>query len=291
MPGGVVFASLLCMPFSSVSVAVEDAKQEVAPWIERLARVGFGAKALLYMTVGALAASAALGLGGKRAPDSHGAMLTLLRGQYGQVLLAIIALGLAGYAVWRVIEGITDPERHGRSAKGIALRLRSIVTGGIHAALAVSAAKLAVGEPDDRGGSREAEQWTAKALATPGGKLVIAIVAGGFIIYGLYQLHCAYKAKLSDKLSLGSMGSTMRRAVIAISRAGIAARGIVFGMIGVLFMRAAYYENPKQAGSVSKSLRELTDLGTWPFVAIAIGLVAYGVYQLINARYRRIRVG
>ena len=62
-------------------------------------------------------------------------------------------------------------------------------------------------------------------------------------------------------------------------------------MIGVLFMRAAYYDNPKQAGSVSKSLRELTDLGTKPFVAIAIGLVAYGVYQLINARYRRIRVG
>ena len=274
-----------------LSEAVADARHEVAPWIERLARVGFAAKALLYMTVGVLAASAALGFRGHRAADQHGAMLTLVQERYGQLLLAAIALGLLGYAVWRIIEGITDPEHHGRSAKGIALRLRSVVIGGIHLALALSAAKLAVSGHDAHGGGRDAEVWTARAFATPGGTLVVTIVAGGFIGYGVYQLYCALDAKLSKRLSLGGMQDHTRRAVIAISRLGIASRGIVFGMIGVLFLRAANHGNPHEAGSVSKSLRALTDLGTWPFVAIAVGLVAYGLYQLINARYRRISIG
>lgn len=277
------------MPLSSVSVAVEHAKHEVAPWIERLARMGFVAKAVLYMTIGALAAGAALGFGGRQT-DQHGAMLTLLRGPVGRVLLVVIAIGLAGYALWRVIEGLSDAEHRGRSAKGIVMRLRSIVTGVIHGALAVSAAKLAAGEPYDRGGGREAEEWTARALSAPGGKILIMLVAGAFAAYGVYQLYNAYKAKLSKQLSLDSTRDTTRRALIAISRFGIAARGIVFGMIGVLFLRAATNGNPKEAGSVPKSLRELTDLGTGPFVAIAVGLIAYGVYQLINARYRRIRV-
>ena len=177
------------MPFSSVSVAVDDAKQEVAPWIERLARVGFAAKALLYITVGFLAASAALGWGGKAGTDQHGAMLELLHKPFGRVLLATVALGLVGYAAWRIIEAIADPERHGRSAKGIAMRVRSFVTGAFHLALAFSAAKLALYQRDDHNSSRQAQEWTARALAKPGGKLIVAIAAAVFIGYGLYQIY------------------------------------------------------------------------------------------------------
>ena len=274
------------MPFSSVSVAVDDAKHEVAPWIERLARVGFLAKALLYITVGFLAATAALGLGGKAATDQHSAMMSLLTKPLGRVLLAVIALGLVGYAVWQIIEAIADPERHGRSAKGIAMRVRSFVTGGFHLALAFSAAKLALYQRDDRqDSSQAAQEWTARALSKPGGKLIVGLAAAAFVGYGLYQL---FKAKLDDRLALGQLGHTSRRVVIGVSRFGIAARGIVFGMIGVMLARAAYAGNPKEAGGVSKSMRELFGFGTGPFVAVAIGLVAYGVYQVINARYRKI---
>ncbi len=278
------------MPFSSVSVAVDDAKHEVAPWIERLARVGFVAKALLYMTVGFLAASAALGLGGKAATDTHGAMWTILQKPLGRGLLALIAIGLIGYAAWRIIEAIADPERHGRSAKGIAHRVRSFATGAIHLGLAFSAAKLALYQYDDHNSSREAQEWTARALSKPGGKILVAIAAAAFVGYGLYQLYKAFKSKLNKRLSLGSLGTTTRRIVIGVSRFGIAARGIVFGMIGVMLARAAFNGNAKEAGGVSKSLGELFGFGTQPFVAIAVGLAAYGVYQLINARYRRISV-
>lgn len=278
------------MPFSSVSVAVDDAKHEVAPWIERLARAGFVAKALLYMTIGFLAASAALGLGGKAATDTHGAMWELLQKPLGRGLLALIALGLVGYAAWRIIEAIADPERHGRSAKGIAHRVRSFATGGLHLGLALSAAKLALYQRDDHNSSREAQEWTATALSKPGGKILVALAAAGFVGYGLYQLYKAFKSKLDKRLSLDNLGHTMRRVVVGVSRFGITARGIVFGMIGVMLARAAYHSNAKEAGGVSKSMRELFEFGTWPFVAIAVGLAAYGVYQLINARYRKISV-
>lgn len=289
MPGVQCLHSGQPMPLSSVSVAVDDAKHEVAPWIERLARVGFVAKALLYMTVGFLAASAALGFGGKAGADQRGAMLSLLNKPFGRGMLAVIALGLVGYAVWRIIEAFADPEHHGRSAKGIAKRVRSFVTGGIHLGLALSAAKLALYQRDDHS-SRAAQEWTARALAEPGGKILVALAAAAFVGYGLYQLYKAFKSKLDKRLSLGSLSNTTRRVVVGVSRFGIAARGIVFGMVGVLLARAAYAGNAQEAGGVSKSMRELLGVGTQPFVAIAIGLAAYGVYQLINARYRRIDV-
>lgn len=278
------------MPFSSVTSAVDGATHEAAPWIERLARVGFVAKALLYMTVGFLAASAALGMGGTAAPDQHGAMQSLLDKPFGRVLLGMIAFGLVGYAVWRIVEAVADPENHGHSAKGIAKRVRSFATGAIHAGLAFSAAKLALYQRDNHNSSREAQEWTARALEKPGGKLIVGLAAAAFLGYGLYQIFKAIKSKLNKRLALDSLSATTRRIVVGISRFGIAARGVVFGMIGVMLGRAALDNNAKEAGGVSKSMRELFGFGTTVFIVIAVGLAAYGVYQLINARYRRIDV-
>jgi hypothetical protein len=278
------------MNASSIPRAAHEAVHDVAPWIERLARMGFVAKALLYMTIGALAAGAALGVGRGKTTDQRGAMVELIQSPFGHVVIALIASGLAGYAVWRIIEGIVDPEHRGHGAKGIALRVKSLATGLIHAGLAISATRLVLGRGVGQSSSRKSEDWTAKALSTDGGKIAVGLVAAAFIGYGLYQLYCAIKAKLSKQLSLGRLGPTARNAVIAASRFGIASRGIVFGMAGVLFLRAALHQNPKEAGSVPKSLGTLFELGFWPYIAITVGLIAYGVYQLINARYRRIDV-
>ena len=266
------------------SRAVDD----VAPWIERLARLGFAAKAVLYMTVGGLAARAALGLGGNAAPDSRSAMKSLLETSYGRPLIALIALGLVGYTAWRIVEGVKDPEHRGHGAKGIALRARSIATGILHGALALSAIRLAMLQPDSGGGQQKS--WAARALSTPGGEIALWGVALSLIGYGLYQVYKGVKSKLDKRLSLGRMSYRARHAVIGISRFGIAARGVVFGIMGVLLARAVKNHNPNEAGGISEALRELISYGKWPFVVISVGLIAYGVYQLIEARYRRIHV-
>jgi hypothetical protein len=268
---------------------VGEATREVKPWIEIFARVGFAAKGVLYMTIGGLAAAAALGMGGKADPDSRNALQKLFEAPFGRVLVGVIALGLLGYAAWRVIEGVTNPQGK-TGAKGVAYRVGSVVRGVIHLALAGAAASLALWREDsDGGGSGRIREYVGKGLAMPGGVYVLWAIAAGFLGYGAYQLYNAFKAKLSRQLQLGAVRG--REAVIAISRAGIAARGIVFGTIAVLLGRAARDHDARHAGGLSDSLRELfTELGRWPYLAIALGLAAYGVYELINAKYRRIQV-
>jgi hypothetical protein len=268
----------------------QTAVHDVAPWIEKLARLGFLAKALLYMTIGALATAAALRLGGTPATGSRGAMAKLINAPLGEVLIVTMAIGLFGYAAWRVIEGFTDPERQGTSLKGIARRVRAIAVGLVHAGLGVSAIKLAAGDISAARDGAQTQHWTARALSTTTGMTIVAIVAGGFILYGAYQLYNAYRAKLSERLSLDQLSTHAYRLVIAASRFGIAARGVVFMTVGVLFARAISQRDPTQAQGIKAALVQLFQLGRLPFIVVATGLVAYGIYQLINARYRRIRV-
>lgn len=274
----------------NVEATVRNKAHEVAPWITRLARLGFFAKAVLYATVGVLASAAALRLGGSPANGSRGAMATLVAAPLGRVLLWVIAIGLFGYAAWRVLEALVDPERHGRDAKGIALRVRSLITGCIHAALGVSAIKLALGDNSAAHDGRTTEHWAARALRTPGGEALLWAIAAGFVAYGAYQLWCAWRAKLDKRLALGRLAPATRRVVIHASRLGIAARGVVFGTVGVLLARAALHHDPRQARGTKQALSTLFELGRGPFIVVAVGLIAYGFYELLNARYRRIDV-
>ncbi len=271
-------------------LAARDAADKAAPWVERLARMGFLAKGVLYVTIGALAVSAALGQRGMKSADSHGAMTEIYSAPFGRALLALLTIGLAGYAVWRIVEGVRDPEHRGTSAKGIALRIGYIASGIVHALFAYTTASVALRRPAGVSEGQQAKNWSARALDTPGGVYLLWITAAILVGYGGYQLFCAWTAKLDNQLDLGHMTGRPRRLVIGISRFGIAARGVVFGAMGVLFARAAGDRAPHESGGIGDSIRGLVQLGHWPFLAIATGVVAYGLYQFICARYRRIAV-
>lgn len=260
---------------------------DVAPWIERLARVGYAAKAVLYGTVGILAAQAALGRGG-RTTDTKGALRELLGAPYGQVMLYVIAVGLFGYAAWLLVRAIADPERRGTDFKGVALRIGFAFRGLLHGALGLAALRLAGGSGDSGGDG--SDRAAARVMDLPAGELLLYAGAVGIILYGIYQFYRAFSAKLTRHLSVGELPPGTARWVVGVSRVGVAARGVVFCLIGWFFIRAASQGDPSEAGGLEASLQALSDTGQWPFLAVALGLIAYGVYELVNARYRHIPV-
>jgi hypothetical protein len=271
------------MPVMPMSAVLHEA----GPWIERLARFGYAVKGVLYMLIGALAASFALGNGGRPDVDSHGAFDKVLHAPFGRVLLGAIAVGLLGYSIWLLVNGIKGVDHPGHKPKAVVLRTAAVVRAVIHLALAGAAASLALWQRGGGGHDESAKHWTARALELPAGQYVVYGVAGAFIAYGAHQLYRAVTAKLDKRLDLSHL-RTGRNLVIGVSRMGIAARGVVFGTIGVMLGRAAMDRAPAKAGGTKSSLGELSELGQLPFLAIALGLAAYGIYELLHAKYRRI---
>ena len=254
--------------------------QETAEWVERLARLGYGAKALLYGTIGMLAGQAALGLGGG-ATDTRGAMGAISRAPFGKVLLALCALGLVGYGVWRMIAAVTDAEHRGHDLKGLSLRGSFLVRGLFHLVIAWSAVRIVFGWPP----------VGQDKLTRAGnyGTLVLLLAGAGIAGYGLYQIYKAWHAKLSKQINKSHMTREAGPWVYPVARFGIAARGVVFCLIGYLTAKAS--RTPSTAGDngIQASLQAFADVGRIPLGVVAAGVLAYAFYEVLNVRYRHIR--
>jgi hypothetical protein len=277
--------------------AVEDVKEaadEVAervgkhPWTERVARVGYAAKGVVYIVVGALATMAALGIGGE-ATGARGAMRSLARQPYGRVMLSIVAVGLVAYVIWRWVQSVTDADDKGTKAKGIALRLGYAGSGFIYAGLALSAARIVFGARDE-GRASAAQSWTATVMSFPYGNWLVILAALGVVGYGVYQCYKGYSAKFRKRLKTGEMSERGMRWATRSGRFGFIARGIVFLIVGGFLIQAAWYYDSSKAKGLDGALQNLIQqpFGPWLLGVVALGLVAYGLYMLVEARYRRI---
>lgn len=255
-------------------------------WIERSARLGYASKGLVYMIAGALTGAAGVGVGGDGA-DRGEAFSFILRQPFGRAVLMVIVVGLCGYAVWRVISAITDSERRGRDAKGLAIRAGGLVRGLFYGAVALEVVSLVLRQrSDDSGSDEQARHWTARAMDQPFGKWAVVAAGLGIVAYGIYQLYRAWKPDVSAKLDL----EHVHGAIVAVSRFGIGARALIFGIIGGSVVMAALRHDPGTARGTSGALREIAQqpFGGALLTAMGIGLVAYGLFAFVNARYREI---
>ena len=259
-----------------------------AAWIERLARFGYASKGAVYFLVGLLAVQAAFGRGGKTT-DTEGALKTLVQQPFGQILLGLVAFGLLSYAMWRFVEAINDPEHKGNDLKGIATRLSYVANGLAYAGLAWTAVQIVMGSASSGDGDSK-QDWTARLLNQPFGQWLVGTIGVAVIALGFYYLYKAFTAKFQRKLNLSELSSTEREWVIAICRFGLAARTIVFFLIGWFVIQAAYMAQSSKVGGLDEALETIAGqpYGPWLLAIVALGLMAYGVYMVVQARYRRL---
>lgn len=271
---------------SAAQSAERAARIAGRPWIEPLARFGYAARGAVYAFIGMLAVQAAF-WGGGQTTGPEGAIQRIA--EQSKLLLAVIGIGLAGYVIWRFVQAILDPENKGRGAKGLVQRGAMLASGVIYAGLALLAFRLMNGT----GGTSTGEgssQTTAEVLDLPFGRALVVLAGIAVIGSALWQLYEAYSKRFERRLKIGEMSSEERHLAIRTGQLGLGARGVAFLITGWFLIQAALRYDPEKARGLAGALETLArqPFGPWLLGIVALGLVAYGAYSILQARYRRI---
>jgi hypothetical protein len=241
--------------------------------IELLTRMGFAARGVMYILIGYLA----LRVG--RTEDGAGALEWLDSGG-GRIVLIVMAVGFLAYAVWRLSEAAIDSEGHGNDAKGVAVRLGGAVSGVIHLSLAWLALSLGMGGSGQEGDA--AEQGASTALTFPGGEAALAVAAAILLATGAYQLIKAIKLGFLKHIDPAVAGKPW---IAWLGRAGYLARGVVFVVMANFLWRASRQSNAEAAGGMDQAMDAMPSSLQ---ILVAAGLLMFGIFSLVEARYRRI---
>jgi Domain of Unknown Function (DUF1206) len=259
-----------------------------AGWIKALGRFGLVAKGVSYALVGYLALRLAFGSGGG-ATSRQGALTTIASHGWGELVLIALALGFAAYALWRLAETIWPSGDDGflnRTAK----RIGTLARAAIYASLTYSAFKIALGATQQQSQSGQARRTTAHVLAWNHGTWIVGVAGGCLIAAGLYNAYRGLKKKFTKRWDTGSMSQTTLRWAERVGVGGLLARGVVFALIGAFAVKAAVDYNPRDAIGLDGALQKLAHetYGEWLLGLTAAGLIAYAIFCLVEARYRRV---
>ena len=270
----------------------QSAALQAGPTLVKLVRFGYVAKGTVYLIVGLLAGLAASGRGGETT-GSRGALANILGQPFGRVLLVAVAVGLAVYGLWQFFRAAIDPEHRGaKGKKSVARRIGYAISGVIQFGLVVAAVRLLTAYAGSTSDNASAQDWTAALMRYPFGQLLVAAVGAGIAAFGLYQLYKAYRSELDKQLAFGRMSEGSIRLTLWVGRLGIAARGVVFAVVGGFLVSAAVQADPGEARGLGGALDAVhaRPHGRWLLGLVAAGLAAYGVYLFIRARYRRVEL-
>ena len=253
--------------------------------IKKVAKAGYASKGVVYGLTGILAFGAAAGLGGS-SEGKVGVLEYLQKQPMGNVILGILGLGLLCYAFWRFYQSIKDPENIGSEAKDIAKRIGFFISGLIYLGLGVFSFYKIFGSSSSGGGGNKTGMIPTEYLP-----YVFYAVAAGLAIKSIFQFVKAYKGNFLDKFQLGSVSDAKTvKSIKWMGYSGMIARGIVTGIVAYFFFKAADTASTNNIKGTSEAFAFLRESsGPWLLGLVAFGLICYGGYMIVMAKYRRFK--
>lgn len=248
-----------------------------------LARLGYGSRGVVYVIIGGLATLAAIAGGGETV-DSRGAVRELLQQPSGHILVIAISIGLFCYAGWRIAQSVLDADDHGTSLKGLGIRGALFVSAATHGLLGVYSLSLVFWTASSDDGHQDGVAWLMQQQF---GRHLVGLAGVLIVVAGLAQVWKGARRRFHRHLEF----TREQRPVLSwICGFGLIARGVVFCLVGGLTCVAAVQADPQQAGGLPEAMSWLRrqPYGQAAYAVTAVGLLAFGAYSLVEARWRRI---
>ncbi|WP_020567430.1 DUF1206 domain-containing protein [Neolewinella persica] len=252
----------------------------------RLFKAGYVTKGLLYLLIGGFAVATVVGAA--RNTNGPKAIIDWLgNNPFGQAFTILVGVGLASYAVWRWYTAIGDPASAENDTKGIVKRIGWAVSGTTYGLLAVYAFKSLNGSGGNSGGKKD---MVGLLLEQPYGQELVGIVAAVVVGVGAYQLYRAFTDKHMDGINKQQISQEQEDSFRTTGRIGLTARCVVYGIIAYFLFRAATLSDASQFRGIGEALGTLQggDLGSALLAVTGVGMLAYGFFMLVRARYERV---
>ncbi|KYG72232.1 uncharacterized protein DUF1206 [Roseivirga ehrenbergii] len=253
--------------------------------LEKLARFGIASKGFVYLLIGGLTAMTAFGIGGVKAGSTE-AFQYISSNVIGKVILSLTAIGLFIYLIWTSTVAIKNPEEIDKDAQGWSTRFSYLSSGVFYGMLGFTAAKLVIFPLSDSGDS----QLFTPLLNSKFGVIFLYFMSVVFLIKTIFQIYLVASGIYKKKINTSDIESKRQKTVlIKAGIIGFAARALVFAVITFLTLKGAISANPDEVDGTNEAFHFLEEtFGTIILAVIAFGMIAFGFFVLLKAKYRRI---
>ncbi len=278
-------------PIEMVKNKGEKAMKQAAysPLMENLTRLGYAVKGFLYVAIGFIAISSALGKSSTPA-DQLGAIVEFSKFPFAQGLLWVILLGLISYSLWGVVRALLDPFHKGTSLEGLLTRGGFLVSAVTYATFVLPTYELIQGVQTGTG-ANSTIQMVSKIMNMPMGRWLVAGIGLAVVLAGFYQMYIGFKKDFDQRFKPYALSADQRKLAIEIGRFGTVARGVVFTVTGFFLVLAGYQAKPIHARGFDGAFDFLArqPYGLWLLGIIALGLIAFGLYAFMSAAWFKLK--
>jgi hypothetical protein len=254
--------------------------------IDYLTRIGYGARGLIYGTIGLLAILIAFGASG-RLQDQQGAIASIGQQLFGRILLGVVLIGLVGYSLWGLKRAFFDALHKGKDFKGILERVGFFTSAVAYALLVPSTYNLIFSMPNAAHNGAQGVQLRnliGTIFLIPFGKWIVGIIGVVVLGIGVYQVYQGLRHNFDQQIKPYALTSRQVKIVKVIGRFGTVGRAVVFLLVGLFLVFAAYHSNPAEAKGIDGALLILIQepYGHWLLGIVALGLISFGCYSLVS---------